>query len=99
MQLPSVRQPFDRLNLTVLVLDRESQTGIDALTVHQHGARAARALIAALLRAHQLQAIAQGIQQGHAGIDGQCVDRSIDPKRDVCELVRHWEGLIGHTNE
>ena len=86
---PSSDSPSIVCDVAVLVLDRERQTGIDALTVHQDGARAARTLIASLLRAHQLQAIAQGVQQRDARLDQNGMSRAVHTKNDIHEFVCH----------
>ena len=49
------RRPSIVVIVAALVLDRERQAREDALAVDQHGARAARALVAALLRAGELR--------------------------------------------
>ena len=89
MELTVLRQSFDCLNLAALVLDRKRQTGIDSLTVHQHGASAARSLIAPLLRAHQLQAIPEGVQQRHARVDQEGMSSAVHTQSDVQQFLRH----------
>jgi len=61
MQDAVLDQPLDGLYLAVFVLDSESQTGVDAFTIHQDCAGTASALIAAFLRPGQTQVIAQRI--------------------------------------
>jgi len=84
MQLAVLRQSFDRPNLTVLVLDRECQTGIDALPVHQHGARAARTLIATLLRAIQTRLLPDRVEPaicvalGASAVDVPALPQSVN---------------------
>jgi len=61
MQRPIPRKGFDRRDLRALVHDRKGQAGIDAPPIEEHGAGAALALIAALLRAGQVEV--QHVQQ------------------------------------
>ena len=79
-------------------MDGESQTGNDTFAIHQNGASTAGALIAPFFGTGQTQVIAQHIQQGHAGIDGERVVRSIDRSE-----TRTDSSDIGmphrHTNE
>jgi len=53
VQLPGPAQALDRGDLGALVHDREAQAGIDAAAIHDHGAGAALALVAAFLGAGQ----------------------------------------------
>src|SRR5215475_178229 len=53
VQLIGSGDPLNSRNLSALILHGERETRVDTLAVHQHGARPARALIAALLRATQ----------------------------------------------
>ena len=64
-------QTLDGCDRAALGLNRERQAGENPLPVHIHRARAALALIAALLGAGQVQVLPQGIEQGHAGLQGQ----------------------------
>jgi hypothetical protein len=78
------REAFDRRDCMSFVLHRERQARQDALaTVHQHGARPARSLVATFLGAEEVQMFAQQVQQGHArvrwqirlhAVDGNCHD-------------------------
>jgi hypothetical protein len=61
----------------------ERQAGVDPSPVHQHGAGAALAAIAPLLGPEQAEVLAQGVQQGHARLDGYLIVGAVDPQRDV----------------
>src|SRR5258708_6834041 len=58
MQLSVGCEAFDRGDLGAIVHDRKRQARIDAPSVNQYGAGAALALIAAFLRAGQVEALA-----------------------------------------
>ena len=78
VQFAAVRQPFHGDDRAVLILHGESQAGIDPLSVDQHGAGAARALVAAPLGSGQPKAIAQQVEQGSADIELQFVRPPVD---------------------
>ena len=67
-----------------LLHDGQGQAGVDALAVHQHGAGAALAAVAAFLGAGQLHGFAQGVEQAHPGFEQQVDRAAIDAqlKRD-----------------
>ena len=73
---------LDRGDLGVLVHYRQGQAGIDAAAIHQNGAGAALAFVAALLGAGQPQTVPQGVKQGHARFDTQMVAFAVDGQRD-----------------
>jgi hypothetical protein len=58
VQMVGLAQTFDRGDLVALVHHRQAEAGIDAHAIHQHGARAALAMVTALLGAGQLQILA-----------------------------------------
>ena len=63
MQFAGIRQAFDGYDFATLILDGQSQTGIDTLTVYQDRARPTGTLIAALLRSSKMQVIAQCVEK------------------------------------
>ena len=67
-------------NVAALILDGQRETGVDPLTVHQHGACPACSLIAAFLRAGQMKIVAHEIEQRGADIRLDLHCRSIDVK-------------------
>ena len=77
VQFAIVGQAFDGGDFAPLILHGQSETGIDALAVHQHGARAARALIAAFF-AGQFGKFAQRVEQRHARLDVQIERLPVD---------------------
>lgn len=67
--------------------DRQRQTGIDRLTVDQHRAGAALAMVAALLCSGELQPIAQGIEEHNIGWHIQ-LPTSLFTRRENTDF--HW---------
>jgi hypothetical protein len=62
---------LDRGHRIAVVHHRQRQAAVDPPPVDQHGARAALAVVASLLRSRQLQMLAQCIEQGGAGVEGK----------------------------
>ena len=77
MQLAIARQALDRRDLATLALSGQHQTRQHASPVDQHRARAAGALVAALLGAGEPQPVAERIQQclvtGNAQLEGRAI--------------------------
>ena len=71
-----------------LVHHRERQAGHDAAAVDQDRAGAALAEAAALLGPGQVQAVAQGVEQRGARVDGETMILAVDGQR-------HREGVLG----
>jgi hypothetical protein len=82
VQLPILRQSFDRLDLPVLVLDGNRQTRIDALAVHKHGARR-RPLDHNLFRAGEPQVGAQRVQQRYTRFDRDGMRRAVHSQNNL----------------
>jgi hypothetical protein len=68
-QIVIVGQAFDRDDLRTFRLHGEDQAGAHRGTIHQHGAGAANAMLAADVGAGQPQLVAQAIDQRHARLD------------------------------
>jgi len=62
-------QAFDRGDLVPRRLDNEEETGPHRLSVHQHVAATADALLAAGMSASQNEILTQTVQQAPAGLD------------------------------
>ena len=62
MEFSIVRQAFDGGDLIALVHDCERHAGVDTSAVYMNGAGTALAMIATLLRAKELQMLAQRIE-------------------------------------
>ena len=75
-------EPLDGGDLGAVLHDDQRQAGIDAPAVDQDRAGAALALIAALLGAGQIETVAQRVEQGRPGRDGQRTFLAVDVKRD-----------------
>ncbi len=69
MQLAVPGQALDRDDAIAVAGDGQRQAGIHPHAVHQHGAGAALAVVAALLGAGQAEMVAQRIEQGRARIE------------------------------
>jgi hypothetical protein len=66
---------FDRGHLAAVVLDGQRQARQDTPAVGEHRARAAAALVAALLRAGEPELLTQRVEQAGAGVDVEvCLD-------------------------
>ena len=61
-------KPLDRRDRAAVILDRESEAGEDSFAVDQHGARTARALVAALFGSRKADVLTQEVEQRDAGI-------------------------------
>jgi hypothetical protein len=90
VRLLRAAEPFDRDDLAAVVHHRQGQAGIDALAVHQHGAGAALAAVAALLGAGQVQHFAQGVEQGDARFDREFVLGTVDTERERLRRRIAW---------
>ena len=62
--------------------DGEGETGDDPAAVHEHGARAALAVIAALLGAGEIEMIAQRVEQSRPRRDGKLCRFAVDRQRN-----------------
>jgi hypothetical protein len=78
MKLALMCEALNSSDAPSLILDRQCETGDDALSVGQHRAGAACSLVASLLRARQIESLPQEIQQGHSRIVGQLGSSPID---------------------
>ena len=88
-------EALDRRDLAPLHERREREARLHALAVHQHRAGAALAEAAALLRAGQVQVLAQGIEQRGARVERQPVLRPVDAEHDVERSGRRVGALRG----
>jgi len=66
------------------------KAGQDTLTVDDDRARAARALIAALLRACETERVAKRVQQREARVVRDLVSRVVHTKRRSDEIFGSW---------
>ena len=64
----------------------QGQAGVGPPSVDQHGARAALAVIAALLRSGQAEPLAEQVEQRRRRIDGQSVQDTVDVDGDLVHL-------------
>ena len=80
---PSLAEPLDRGDLRAVVGDREREAAVGAPPVDQDRARAALAVVAALLGAGEAEVLAQEVEQRGAGVDREPVLGAVDPERDL----------------
>src|SRR5215472_16933339 len=85
-------QPLDRGDLAALAGDRERQARQHPLAVRQHGARAARPLIAALLGPGQPQPLPQRVKQRDPRVQAQLMEDPVDPQQRR-QLRRYRPGI------
>src|SRR5262245_37451684 len=71
-------ESFDRRDLAALRLRARHEAGDDRLTVHEHGARAALALAAALLRAGEAAVLSKDIQEPLQGVRVQLARAAVE---------------------
>ena len=80
-----VGQPLDRRQLAAVGLDRQIRAGTHRRPVDQHRARPAHLHVARALRALELQAIAQDVEQQrlrtHVDLDGPAVEPEAEARR------------------
>src|SRR4029077_13864803 len=81
MQAGAVSDTFDADNFRALRLDPEDAARIHQDTVHNHVARAAVAVVAALFRPRQPQFVAQDLQQALARLAEEIDLFTVDPGR------------------
>ena len=109
MQRRRCGEAFDGGDLVALMHDRESEAGIYAPAVDVHRARAALAVIAALLRAEEVQVFAQRVEQGDTRLQRDMVlssssrsstigNASPGPRRPELLLLRA-RALVPEQNE
>ena len=70
--------------------DGEGEAGVDAAAVEEHGAGAALAVVAALFGAGEVEVLAQGVEQGGAGVERELVRFAVDLEGEVEHLRRAW---------
>jgi hypothetical protein len=95
MQRSKTTDAFDRRDFVAFMRACQRQTRIHAAAVHVHGARAALAVIAAFLRAGEMQMLAQCVQQRGAWIERECVGFAIDRQFDRYGRCRRLAGAAG----
>ena len=81
-RLVPVGEPVGGGDLAAVTVARERQAREDAAAVEQHRARAALAVVAALLRAGDAELVAQRVEQGRPRVDGEAVRRAVHAEGD-----------------
>ena len=92
MQRVLAGEPFDRDDLVALRLRREHEARADERSVEEHGARAALALLAGVLRARQLERVAQEREEALAAPGVAFEPLAVDRQRDLHER-RHLSSV------
>ena len=82
MQLTVGGEALDRRDAPTVGLDREDEARIDAHVIEQHGARAALADEAALLRAGQPEVVAQDLEERVVRLDLDAARAAVDGQLD-----------------
>ena len=92
MQVIGGSEAFDGGDGIALVLHRQAEAGIDALTVDQHGTGTALTVVAALLGPGQLQMFAQGIKQRSPRVELKLPPLAVDGQRHRADDRRPGRG-------
>ena len=90
VQLVAARQPFDRRDLRAVVRDRQREAGVHPPAVEQHRARAALAVVAALLGARSGRGARAAGRAGGPRVDDDAARLAVDPH---LEARLHAEAL------
>src|SRR5437879_4090319 len=92
MQRPAPCHSLDGFHAVPRAREAEHQTGKHGLAVHEHGAGAALAQLAAMLRAGETQVLAQHFEQGLVGREGNLDGLAVQLERDLHFGVGHlWK--------
>src|SRR6266566_4924729 len=92
MQRPARGHSLDGFHAMPRARQAEHQTGKHGLAVHEHGAGAALAQLAAMLRAGETQVLAQHFEQGLVGREGDLDGLAVQLERDLHFGVGHlWK--------
>lgn len=78
MQVIGGAEAFDGGDSIALVLHRQAEARVDALTVDQHGTGTALTVVAAFFCSGQLQMFAQGIEQRGPGVEFKLPPLAVD---------------------
>ena len=73
MQVVALREALDGRQLRAVVGDREREAAVGPPPVDEDRARAALAVVAALLRAGEVEVLAEQVEQRGADVDGELV--------------------------
>ncbi len=82
MRRAALGQAFDRQNLAALKFNRQREAGEGRFAIHEHGARAALAQLAAVFRAGEIQILAQHFEQGLVNLNPDFVIFAVDSESD-----------------
>jgi len=95
MQLGAICQACDRGDRLAVQQKRQAQAGMGSAATDQHRAGAALDMVAALLRAGQLQVLAQSVEQGGSGVQRQIVASAVDLQAQRHHLRWQVHGVGG----
>src|SRR5438270_4648536 len=90
MQRPAPCHSLDGFHAVPRAREAEHQTGKHGLAVHEHGAGAALAQLAAMLRAGETQVFAQHFEQGLVGRERDLDGLAVQLEGDLHFGVGHW---------
>ena len=81
VQRAVLRDPFDRHDLGAVVRNRQGEAGVRAAPVDEHCARAALAVVAALLRTRQAELLPEQVEERRARVELERVLVAVDVER------------------
>src|SRR5438132_790358 len=94
MQRPTLCHPLDRLHAMPRAREAEHQAGEHGLPVHEHGARAALAQLAAMLRAGETHVFTQHFEQGLVRREGHFDRLAIQLEGDLRLGIGHVDVIL-----
>src|SRR5262249_30309128 len=83
---------FDRHHRVAVVHHREREAGIDSPAIHEHGARAALAVIASLLRSGEVEMFAERVEQRSPCVELEVMGLTVDTERHRRARRGWWHG-------
>jgi hypothetical protein len=83
MEPVAVSEPLDRCDGFAVMHCSEREARVDAAPIQQHRARAALAVIAALLGSCQREMLTQSVEKSCPGIEGQTMEQAVDLEFDA----------------
>src|SRR6185503_8357296 len=86
VQLVAVGEALDGRHVGAVERHREQQARVRPAPVHEDGAGAALAVVAALLRAGQAEPLAQQVEKGRARVELERVLLAVDAQADARDL-------------
>jgi hypothetical protein len=95
MELPIPGQAFHGRHLGPVRLDGEHEAGADRLAVDEHGAGAARSVLAADVGSGEPEVVAEEVDEQPTRLHAFLIRDPIDLHLDVASPLRHLSALSG----